>query len=37
MIITVCTELSLLQLIKRFKLYVVKQRELTLFSLGNID
>ena len=37
MIITVCTELSLLQLIKRFKLYVVKQHELTLFSFGNID
>ena len=37
MIITVSTELSLLQLIKRFERYVVKQRELTLFSLGNID
>ena len=28
MIITVCTLLSLLQLIKRFKLYVLKQRKL---------
>ena len=37
MLITVSTLMSLLQLIKRFKLYVVKTRKLTLFSLGNID
>ena len=29
--------MSLLQLIKRFKLHVVKTSKLTLFSLGNID
>ena len=37
MIITVSTLMSLLQLRKRFKLHVVKTRELTLFSFGNID
>ena len=37
MIITVSTLLSLLHLISRFKLNVVKIRKLTLFSLGNID
>ena len=36
MIITVCTLLLLLQLIKRFKLHVVKKRNLRLFSWGNI-
>ena len=34
MIITVSTLMSLLQLIKRFKLHVVKTSKLTLFSLG---
>ena len=37
MIITVSTLLSLLQLITRFKLHVVKRRKLTLFSCGNSD
>ena len=37
MIITVCTLLSLLQLIQRFKLYILKQRKPTLVSWGNID
>ena len=37
MVITVCTLLSVLQLIKRFKLPVVNIRKLTLFSWGNID
>ena len=37
MIITVCTLLSLLQLIKRFRLHVVGRRLLTHFSWGNID
>ena len=37
MIITVSTLMSLLQLIKRFKLHVVKTGKLTPFSLGNID
>ena len=33
----VCTLLSLLQLIKRFKLHVIRKRKLTLVSRGNID
>ena len=37
MIITVSTVMSLLPLIKRFKLHVVKPSKQTLFSLGNID
>ena len=37
MIINVCTLLSLLQLIKCFKLHVVRTRNLTLFSWRNID
>ena len=37
MIIAVCTLLSLLQLIRLFKLHVVTRRKLTLFSWGNID
>ena len=37
MIITVCTLMSLLQLLKRFKLHVVKQRKLPLFSWGNTN
>ena len=37
MIITVCTLLYVLQLIKWFKLHVVQQRKLSLFSRGNID
>ena len=36
MIITVSTLLSLLQVIKRFNLHVLKTRKLTLFSWGNI-
>ena len=36
-IISVCTLLSLSQLIKRFKLHVVQKRKLTLFSWVNID
>ena len=37
LIITVSTLLSLLQVIKRFNLHVLKIRKLTLFSWGNID
>ena len=36
-IITVCSLMSLLQLLKRVKLHVEKQRKLTLFSWGNTD
>ena len=35
MILTVCTLLSLLQHIMRFKLSLVKQRKLTLFLWGS--
>ena len=37
MILTVCTLLQLLQLIKRCKMHVLKTRKLTLFSYGHID
>ena len=37
LIITVCTLLSLLQLIKRTKQQVVQNGKLALFSWGNID
>ena len=37
MIITVCAQLSLLQLITRFKLHVLKQCRLTVLSWGSID
>ena len=37
MIITVCTLLSLLQLIKRLKLHVLTKRKLTLSSWGKND
>ena len=36
-VITVCTLMSLLQLIMRVKLHIVKQRKLTLLSWGTTD
>ena len=37
MIISFCTLLALLQLIKRFKLHVLKTRKLMPFSVGNTE
>ena len=37
MLISACTLMSLLQLIKPVKLHEVQKRKLTLFSWGNID